>query len=62
MSPIKLLALFAAFSAMWIGLEWAARRLASRSDRARVQSALDREQAAHDAFRRAAGRMGRVPE
>lgn len=63
MSPTKLIAIFAGFTVMWLALEWLAHRFTRKPDhRARVNQALEHEQAAHDAFRRAAGRMGRMPE
>lgn len=63
MSPIKLLAIFAGLTIMWLVLEWLAHLVTRKPDhRARVNQALEHEQAAHDAFRRAAGRMGRMPE
>lgn len=59
MSFWKLIAIFAGFTCMWLLLEMAAHRLSSRrDDRARVQALLDREQAAHDDFKRAVRRTG----
>lgn len=59
----ELIRLFAAFTVMWILLEAIAHRLARKpNDRARVESALEQEQAAHDRYQRAVGRIGRLPE
>lgn len=63
MSPVELVAIFAAFTVMWLVLGWLANHFARKpDDRARITEALEHEQAAHDAFRRAASRMGRTPE
>lgn len=59
----ELIRLFAAFTVMWILLEAIAHRFARKpNDRARVESALEREKAAHDRYQRAVGRIGRLPE